>query len=308
MKTLVLTANANMYYFPWFQDPDIEIASLYQDCTTFRSKIRLVRRKLGLSQRSFYGDWYERLLQFGKIVVLDYCCLLDAKLLGEISRMNSSAELYLYGWNIDYGKSSFISLKENAERHGFSYYSYDEGICARYGLKFNTIMCDPKLSLPECNIASDVMFVGKVKDRIEDISRAVASLRDAGAKVTAIVMGDHKPDDLDAGVLFTSEYIGYADYLRLAECSVALLDIAQEGQLGFSMRVMEALFLGKKLVTTNKHVADAPFYESGNVFILDLANPDIAALSDFINKPFRPYELADVEYYSVRSWVSRFMQ
>lgn len=308
MKTLVLAANANMYFFPWFQDPNIEIASLYQDCAPLRSKIRMVRRKLGLSQQSFYGDWCERLSQFGKIVVLDYCCFLDTKLLGEISRMSSGAELYLYGWNIDYGEDAFISLKENAERLGFSYYSYDEGICARYGLKFNTIMYDPKLSLPECNITSDVMFIGKAKDRVEDISRVVAGLRDAGAKVDAIVVGDRRPDDLDVDVFFTSEYIGYADYLKLADSSVALLDIAQEGQLGFSMRVMEALFLGKKLVTTNKHVADAPFYESGNVFIFDLTKPDIGALSEFIAKPFRPYELADVEYYSVRSWVNRFTQ
>lgn len=52
--------------------------------------------------------------------------------------------------------------------------------------------------------------------------------------------------------------------------SRAILDIAQQKQDGYSMRVMEAIFFNKKLVTTNTAVKQSVFYDENNIFIVDL--------------------------------------
>ena len=47
---------------------------------------------------------------------------------------------------------------------------------------------------------------------------------------------------------YRDDYVGYYDYLKMVGTSRAILDIAQQKQDGYSMRVMEAIFFNKKLV------------------------------------------------------------
>ena len=70
--------------------------------------------------------------------------------------------------------------------------------------------------------------------------------------------------------------------------SNCILDYNQEGQVGLTLRPMEALFLEKKLITNNKDIKNYDFYNPSNIFILGENN--IEDIKEFINKPYEKVE------------------
>jgi len=86
--------------------------------------------------------------------------------------------------------------------------------------------------------------------------------------------------------------------------SRCILDSAQAGQLGLTIRVIEALGAKKKLITTNEDVKNYDFYKEENVYIYD-------GTFDFSSKFFTEeyVELDEDVYkkYSVTSWLTEIL-
>ena len=53
------------------------------------------------------------------------------------------------------------------------------------------------------------------------------------------------------------------------ETSRCVLDSAQDGQLGLTIRVLEALGAKKKLITTNEDVINYDFYKPENIYVYE---------------------------------------
>lgn len=80
--------------------------------------------------------------------------------------------------------------------------------------------------------------------------------------------------------------------------SKAVLDIHHKGQTGLTMRTLEVLSLGKKLITTNETIKIYPFYDKRYIYIIDRQDPriessffDLPLDADYINL-LKPYELS----------------
>ena len=86
--------------------------------------------------------------------------------------------------------------------------------------------------------------------------------------------------------------------------SAAVFDFANHVQNGFTMRLMENLCAGKKIITNNKNVLAAPFYSPDRFFIYD--NLDFDGVQEFLQKP-----LADpkkrFEEYHLSSFVKKII-
>ena len=100
--------------------------------------------------------------------------------------------------------------------------------------------------------------------------------------------------------------VSYYEYLEMLSKSRSILDIAQSGQDGLSLRVMEAIFFNKKLITTNKAVKDTMFYDENNILIFNDATT-AEDIKQFFNKPFKEYSQEVRDYYSIEQWVERFV-
>lgn len=80
--------------------------------------------------------------------------------------------------------------------------------------------------------------------------------------------------------------------------STAVLDVHHMNQTGLTMRTLEVLSLGKKLVTTNKTIKMYPFYHENCIQIIDRQNPQINPAFFKSEVPagyttlLKPYELA----------------
>lgn len=89
-------------------------------------------------------------------------------------------------------------------------------------------------------------------------------------------------------------------------CSNAVLDVEHPRQRGFTMRTIETLMAGKKLVTTNKHILTSNLYHPSRVHVINRDSPEIPA--EFLVQPYISVSDALKSYYSCEGWVSELME
>lgn len=83
--------------------------------------------------------------------------------------------------------------------------------------------------------------------------------------------------------------------------SRAILDIQHPKQTGLTMRTIETLGLGKKIITTNTDIENYDYFDPNNVLLIDRNNPIID--EGFINSPYHPIDAGLYHKYSIEGWI-----
>ena len=86
--------------------------------------------------------------------------------------------------------------------------------------------------------------------------------------------------------------------------SKALLEIVKEDVSGITLRALEGIFFGKKLITNNKFIKMYDFYNPNNIFILE--DDNLSNLKNFISSKYEPIDKTIIDYYDFEEWVNRF--
>lgn len=98
--------------------------------------------------------------------------------------------------------------------------------------------------------------------------------------------------------------ISDADFIAMIKNSAAVFDFANHRQAGFTMRIMENLCAGKKIITNNANVRHAEFYSSDRFMIFD--GLDFSGVEAFLKRPIHsPHE--DFPAYHVQSFAKRLL-
>lgn len=105
-------------------------------------------------------------------------------------------------------------------------------------------MYDRTLTLQTAHEQYDTLFLGYLKDRKEDILSLYDMFTSAGLTPRFVIVSNGERKE-KFPFEYRDDYVGYYDYLKMVGTSRAILDIAQQKQDGYSMRVMEAIFLIK---------------------------------------------------------------
>ena len=87
--------------------------------------------------------------------------------------------------------------------------------------------------------------------------------------------------------------------------SKCVLDSAQAGQIGLTIRVLEALGAKKKLITTNEDVVNYDFYREENIYVY---NGTFDYTSKFFKEPYREVETSIYQQYSLRNWLMKILK
>ena len=88
------------------------------------------------------------------------------------------------------------------------------------------------------------------------------------------------------------------------EASRCVLDSAQDGQLGLTIRVLEALGAKKKLITTNEDIVNYDFYCPENIYLYD---GKIDMNNVFFKEDYKEVSQGIYEKYSLRSWLKEII-
>lgn len=88
---------------------------------------------------------------------------------------------------------------------------------------------------------------------------------------------------------------------RITQAAKAVVDIEHPKQRGLTMRSIETLLLGRKLVTTNTEIKNSDLFHETRVFVMDRKKPHIS--QDFLESPFLDIPQKIREKYYLRSWL-----
>jgi hypothetical protein len=103
----------------------------------------------------------------------------------------------------------------------------------------------------------------------------------------------------------TSAHLAVSEVQRISAQSKAVVDIEHPEQTGLTMRTIESLLQGQKLITTNASLLDYDLYDPTRACVIDRERPVIP--ESFLNEPFRaiPNGVADV--YHIDSWLRELL-
>lgn len=83
--------------------------------------------------------------------------------------------------------------------------------------------------------------------------------------------------------------------------SRCILDVEHVAQRGLTMRTIEMVGMGKKLITTNAGIQKYDFYDPANICVIDRNDPVVPA--DFWDKQYTPIPQNIIDRYSLESFV-----
>lgn len=182
---------------------------------------------------------------------------------------------------------------------GFELWAFDPADCLQYNIKFNTTYYFKDLKLPPSNFNhQNIFFCGLNKGRKDTLDLIQKKITLAGLTFYFYIVDDELP------INKRLPHLTYQKYLEYLSVSDAILDVLQEGQDGMTLRVMEALFHKKKLITTQKAIKKADFYHPDNVFII--GEDEWAGIRDFLVRPLHSISKEIIEKYDFSMWIRRF--
>ena len=98
--------------------------------------------------------------------------------------------------------------------------------------------------------------------------------------------------------------IDQAAFLNMIETNCATFDFANHAQSGQTMRMMESLCTGKKIVTNNTWVKVEPFYSPDRIHVFN--GMDFGGVAEFLKRPLAEPEAEFAEYH-IQSFVRQLL-
>lgn len=84
--------------------------------------------------------------------------------------------------------------------------------------------------------------------------------------------------------------------------SRAMLDVEHPRQRGLTMRTIETLLSGRKLITTNSHVVESDLFDPSRIYVINRHNPSVP--DEFFTSPFVPIDAQVRRQYSLKQWIT----
>jgi hypothetical protein len=104
---------------------------------------------------------------------------------------------------------------------------------------------------------------------------------------------------------FVFDPISKTDIQRLISRARVVVDIERSVQSGLTMRTIEMLGAGKKLLTTNSNVIMADFFNSNNIAVIDRRRPIVAP--SFLKSAYEPPAAKLLKRYSLSGWLDEVL-
>lgn len=134
---------------------------------------------------------------------------------------------------------------------------------------------------------NDVFFIGRAKDRLEEIQQAFKILRQNGFSCEFYITGVEIEKQKYKEEIHYNEFLSYSDVLEHVKESKAILEIIQKGTNAFTFRINEALLYDKVLITNNPIILDLPIKWREKIFeYQEIGNITKERLEEALNKSF----------------------
>ena len=250
--------------------------------------LRYVRRIWLKYDFPFSTIWFDKsVLKNASHKIFIFESLITRSYVKWLTDRKRDADIVIWYWNI---VKNTIQPKEINDLR-CTLWSFSRIDCENYGLRFNPPPYFKEMAYQSEKESVDICFVGKDKGRLEQLLKWKKTFEEQGFTTEFIITPSH-PYDRNPNY---SKPITYKQSIEVNSRAKAIFDYIEIDNSGQSMRVMEALFTHKKIITNNKLIKDYDFYCPENFFILNI--DPIEKLKTFMEKPYRePSEEVKIRY------------
>lgn len=258
--------------------------------------IRAISKRLSLSfiHEWWLQDWAKQLENYREIIVFDNA--LTSRLLAFIkTHKPKTTHLKVWLWNVP--NANIEELKKE-----YDVYCFDQKYSKKHGLTFveQFYILDQVDPIRDSKIRQDYYFIGAEKGRWKALKSLASQLEKADLSYLFHILGQEQPTSLE-GVHFLEKALSYDEVIRQIKASKVIVELNKKGQEGLTLRALEALFYGKKLLTNNPKIKDYDFYHPDNILIWD--GQSALPLLEFMAKPYVLVDAAIINHYSFSHWL-----
>ncbi len=267
------------------------------------------------SMERYFADWTEHITGYDTVIMGQ--SVRSREVFEKIRELNPSARLIqTYNDTID-------DDGRNNPRHyqgmGIEFYTFDKGDAEKYksyGMQFKHYFWPNAATVDDAERfmkqqdepvvkRQEAFFIGADRGRLKYLMSLSDRLKDMGVEAKFHIVGElHGHYYGHQREVITRQRLSYEEVIDEDRHSCAIIDVPQPGQMGLTLRPMEALFFGRKLITTNKDIKNYDFYCPENIFILDeQPDEDIRA---FLNAPMKKIPFDIVSGYTAERWLNGF--
>lgn len=275
--------------------------------------IRKARFLFEFSLNSFYEEKLKKVGRFDRVLIIKGECI-TLKTLRRIREFHCDSKITLYLWDGINNVPGGFALSQAVD----DVFSFDTRDARKYGFGLLPLFYTKNKGLSNSSGEEQwlVSFVGSIhSDRLKVISRVRSCLK--------------RPDSMFVFVYFPSRILywfrrffdssfrkfsdGELSLSSISKAKVeevfarsrAVLDIQHPKQTGLTMRTIEGLSVGKKLITTNGTIVEYPFYDPANILVVDRNNPVIP--EGFFTTPVDTDKVAMMESYELHNWIRKVL-
>lgn len=231
---------------------------------------RLLRKINGFVKKPFERYW-ERMINSVPELSVSYDMLLCINgasfhpyLKKHLKRKNRSLKSVLYLWD----NSAFYDYFHNA-KYFDNIFTYDIDDSENYGVEFLPIYWqEPKLK--DLPIIYDVSMIGSNHDGRYMIAKDIKSQFEEKKTFIKVLDQSLRQNDIIIHAPIPTDKV--QQIMLQSKC---ILDTDRETQSGTTPRLIWALAMGKKIITTNRNVVRMPFYDKELISIVDRNNPKV---------------------------------
>ena len=255
-----------------------------------------VSRSLVINVKHGFFDPYDTIIVFDSVKLAFLLFILTRK------------KIVVWRWNTydKYVSKLFTSIM----KYFITIWTFDTQDAQEYGFKLNTqfyffetshVSIDQKID----NISYDLYFVGQDKGRYSLISFLKQELiqQKITYNINLIPETNVRYNEFDNDII-SNKFIEYDKVLKGVMFSKAVLDITKVEQTGLTLRILEAVYYNKKIITNNTNIKKTRIYSPQKVFIIGEDN--IKLLKNFIHSKPISYHDEVKRYYDFSEWLKRF--
>ena len=241
------------------------------------------------------------------IIFFDYLKYSNVKY---ILNRTHARNIHFWFWNtVNRYTEPLFKLKSNTTK----FHTFDKADAQKYGMYLHEqIYKEPNhRNLPDTKYDNDkevdFFFIGQNKNRLPELRELNKRLNGLGFSTSFIIVDKELTSGNYDGIRVISHPIPYSEILNMLEKTKIIIDFNKEGQSGLTLRCLEGIFLGKKILTNNANIINKDIYCPNNILVYNI-NTTKETLLNFYELPLIPISSDKKEQYSMTTWLNEIIK
>ena len=199
---------------------------------------------------------------------------------------------YLFSDIVAKSGAQIFGIVNSLNKYYDKVFSFDKKDAEKYGFDYSYLIYDRNIpNSKDVDIENDVFLVAQAKNRLEQLLKICDACFSLDLKTDFAI--NKIPEDQLALVgkrkIQINELIPYNEVVSRLLKSKCIIDIMQQGSVGITLNIVEAVVFNKKAISNNLELINEPFYDPTRILVLN----DKADIKAFLDTPMKPYTHED---------------